>query len=290
MKPTRGRTPLGPQSSEGWGGMSAVHAVTRTVRDSAALLDATAGPDVGAPYAAQPPDRPWLEEVGAPTGQLRIALQTETFNGHPTHPDCVAAARDAAALCESLGHVVEEKAFTPDEAMRTATLTLMASNTRISLEDRAAALGRSLTADDVEPGTFGLTGIAHAHSAMDYSRAVQTIHAVGRAFARHQQNYDVVLTPTMGAPPPKIGVLSLSNPNPNEATGPLLQTIGFTQLANATGCPAASVPLYWNEDGLPIGVQLIGRIHDEATLFRLSAQLEQARPWFDRTPANRRAR
>lgn len=227
--------------------------------------------------------------LGAATGQLRIALQTETFNGQATHPDCVAAARDAAALCESLGHIVEEKAFIPDEEMRTATLTLMAANTRIALEDRAAALGRELCADDVEPLTYGLTGIAHARSAMDYVRATRAIHTVGRAFARHQLNYDVVLTPTMGTPPPEIGVLSLSNPEPAAVTPTLLQVVGFTQLSNATGCPATSVPLWWNDAGLPIGVQLIGRINDEATLFRLSAQLEQARPWFHRTPAKRGA-
>ena len=286
LKPTRGRTPLGPHSGEGWGGMSAVHAVTRSVRDSAALLDATAGPDLGAPYAAQPPERPWLEEVGSAPGRLRIALQTETFNGLPTDPDCVAAAREAAALCESLGHIVEEKTFTPDEAMREATITIMAANTRAMMEDRAAALGRPLSPDDVERGTWGITGLTESHTARDYVRGIRTIHAVGRAFARHQESYDVVLTPTMGAPPPEIGVLSLSHPNPAESTATLLQVVGFTQLANATGCPAASIPLHWNEAGLPIGVQLIGRIHDEATLFRLSAQLEEAQPWFDRTPAN----
>ena len=168
--------------------------------------------------------------------------------------------------------------------MRLATLTIMAANTRMVLEDRAAALGRPLSSDDVECGTWRLTGVTEAQSARDYARAMRTIHAVGRAFARHKQRYDVVLTPTMATPPPKIGVLSLSNPNPAESTAALLQVIGFTQLSNATGCPAASVPLYWNDSGLPIGVQLIGRVDDEATLFRLSAQLEEARPWFDRKP------
>ena len=284
IKPTRGRTPLGPQNGEGWGGMSCVHAVTRSVRDSAALLDATAGPDVGAPYAAQPPERPFLEEVGADPGQLRIALQTETFNGQPTHPECAAAARDAATLCESLGHVVEEVAFTPDDALRDATLTIMSANVRASMEDRAAALGRELTPDDVESGTWGLSSISGHRTSLDYARSIRVIHAAGRALARHQERYDVVLTPTMGTLPPEIGVLSLSHPNPAEAKTTLLQTVGFTQLANATGSPAASVPLSWSTSGLPIGVQLMGRIQDEATLFRLSAQLEAARPWFDRRP------
>lgn len=284
IKPTRGRTPLGPHSGEGWGGMSCVHAVSRSVRDSAALLDATAGPDLGAPYAAQPPARPWFDEVGADPGRLRIALQTETFNGFPTHPDCVAAARDAAALCESLGHEVEEVAFTPDEALRDAMLTLMTANTLAVLEDRAAALGRTLQPDDVEPSTYALASLARKRSSMDYARATRVIHAVGRDLAGHQQRYEIVLSPTMGAPPPEIGVLSLSNPDPASSTETLMSVVGYTQLANATGTPAASVPLWWNDAGLPIGVQLMGRIQDEATIFRLAAQLEAARPWFDRRP------
>lgn len=284
IKPTRGRTPLGPQSGEGWGGMSCVHVVSRSVRDSAAMLDATAGPDLGAPYAAQPPERPWLDEVGADPGRLRIALQTDTFNGFPTHPDCVAAARDAAALCESLGHIVEEVTFTPDDALREAALILLTTNTLAALEDRAAALGRELQPDDVEPSTFFLASAAKGKTAADYARATRVIHSVGRDLARHQVNYDVVLTPTMGAPPPELGVLSLSNPNPGDAMETLMSVVGYTQLGNATGSPAASVPLFWNAEGLPIGTQLIGRIQDEATLFRLASQLERARPWFERMP------
>ena len=258
--------------------MSCVHAVTRTVRDSAALLDATAGPDLGAPYAAQPPARPYLAEVGVDPGQLRIALQTETFNGQPTHPECAAAARDAAALCESSGTSSKKCASPPDDALRDAALTIMSANVRASMEDRAAALGRSLEPDDVESGTWGLSGVSEHRSSLDYARAIRVIHAVGRAFARHQERYDVVLTPTMGTLPPEIGVLSLSHPNPAEATTTLLQTVGFTQLANATGSPAASVPLAWSESGLPIGVQLIGRIQDESTLFRLSATARSGPP------------
>jgi Asp-tRNA(Asn)/Glu-tRNA(Gln) amidotransferase A subunit family amidase len=265
--------------------MSAQGVVSRSVRDSAALLDALAGPDLGAPYAAQPPARPFLVEADARPGRLRIALQTKTWNGAPTHPTCVAAAEDAAKLCASLGHVVEEASFELDvEPYREATGTIIGASTRATMEDRARALGRSLGPEDVEPGTWLVASIGASKDAVAYVRALRTIHRVGRELARFLERYDVILTPTLGVPPPPLGVLSLSNPNPGESVATLFQTVGFTQLANATGNPAMSVPLYWDADGLPIGAHFMGRMDDEATLFRLAAQLEQARPWFDRRP------
>ena len=285
MKPTRGRTPMGPMSGEGWAGMSAVHAVSRSVRDSAALLDATAGPDLGAPYAAQPPERPFLEEVSRTPGKLRIAIQTQAFNGIEPHPDCLAALKDAVTLCRDLGHDLEEVPFVVDAtALAPATLTILSANTRAMMEARARDLGRPLREDDVEPGTWGLARICEARSAVDYVAAVQMIHATGRALAGHLESYDMVLSPTMAVPPLPLGVLSLSNPDRAEQGSAVLQTVGYTQLANATGHPAMSVPLYWNEAGLPIGVQFMGRMNDEGGLFRLAGQLEAARPWFDRRP------
>jgi Asp-tRNA(Asn)/Glu-tRNA(Gln) amidotransferase A subunit family amidase len=285
LKPTRGRVPLGPDAGEGWSGMSVQHAVSRSVRDSAALLDATHGPDAGAPYAAQPPARPFLAEVGAPTGRLRIALQTTTWNGTATHPSCLAAAEDAAKLCESLGHHVEPARFEVElEPFREATATIIGAHTRATLEERARALGRTLAPEDVEPGTWLVASGGAAKDAVAYVRALRTIHALGRRLARFFERYDLLLTPTLAVPPVPLGVLSLSNPNPGESIATLLQTVGFTQLANATGNPAMSVPLFWDADGLPIGSQFIGHMDDEATLFRLAAQLEAARPWFERRP------
>jgi amidase len=240
---------------------------------------------VGAPYAAQPPARPWLEEVGAPAGRLRIALQTASFNDTPTDPDCVAAAEDAARLCEDLGHDVQPAQFDFDrEALGRATMIIIATNTRFAMEQRAAELGRPLAEDDVEPGTWMMSLLATERSAMDYVGAIKTIHRVGRELAAFLEGFDVLLTPTMGAPPQEIGVLSLSNPDQEQRLPKLLQSVGFTQLLNATGNPSASIPLFWNAAGLPVGTQLTGRMDDEATLFRLSAQLEEARPWFDRRP------
>ncbi len=287
LKPTRGRTPLGPDAGEGWSGMSCVHAVTRSVRDSAALLDATAGPDLGAPYAAPPPLRPWLAEVGANPGRLRIALNTETWNGAATHPDCVAAAEDAARLCESLGHHVERARFAPSnvEALRKAAVTVISANVRWSIEDRARALGREARPDDVEPGTWIVAGLSKSLDAVAYAGAIKVLHRTGRELARFLTRFDCILSPTMGTPPPLLGVLSLSNPDAKEQTRVLTEATGYTQLANVAGNPAMSVPLHWNAAGLPIGVQLIGRHNDEAALFRLAAQLEQACPWRARLPA-----
>jgi Asp-tRNA(Asn)/Glu-tRNA(Gln) amidotransferase A subunit family amidase len=286
LKPTRGRTPMGPEVGEGWSGMSAQHAVSRSVRDSAALLDASHGPDLGAPYAAQPPERPFLDEVGASPGALRIALQTETWNGSPTDPQCREAAEDAARLCESLGHHVEPARFEIDlEPYREATSTIIGASVRATIEDRARALGREVSAEDVEPGTWLVGAGGAAKDAPAYVRAIKTIHATGRKLAGFLERYDLVLTPTLATPPVELGRLSLSNPNPGESLGALFQTVGFTQLANATGNPAMSVPLYWDGDGLPIGAQFMARMNDEATLFRLATQLEEARPWFSRRPS-----
>jgi amidase len=285
LKPTRARTPAGPEVGEGWSGMSMVHAVTRSVRDSAALLDASAGPALGDPYAAPPPERPYLEEVGRPAGRLRVALQTTGWNGVATHPDCVAAAHDAARLCAELGHEVEEARLEVDaERMREATLTIIAANLRATLEDRAAVLGRDFSLEDVEFGTYFMAQSATSRGAAAYARAVRSIHALGREAAAFLSRYDALLTPTQATPPLPIGALSLSHPNPPEYVAALHQTIAFTQLFNVSGGPAMSVPLFWNAEGLPIGVQFAARFGDEGTLFRLASQLEQARPWAGRKP------
>lgn len=285
MKLTRGRTPVGPIEGEGWSGMSGIHAVTRSVRDSAALLDATCGPDLGAPYAAQPPARPFLEEVAATPGKLRIAIQRDTWNLSEPHADCLAALDEAVQICRDLGHIVEEAPFTVDpELFGKATGTIISANTRAEMEHRAEQLGRPLREDDVEPRTWGLSSLAHSLSSVDYVRALQTIHATGRALAKHLTAYDVLLSPTMATPPLPLGVLSLSNPDAETQIKAVFSTVGYTQLLNATGNPAMSVPLYWNADGLPIGVQFAGRIGDEATLFQLAGQLEKAQPWFGRRP------
>jgi Asp-tRNA(Asn)/Glu-tRNA(Gln) amidotransferase A subunit family amidase len=285
LKPTRARIPAGPDVGEGWSGMSANHVVSRSVRDRAALLDATHGPAPGDPYHAPAPARPFLEEVGRDPGRLRIAVQTETFNDAVTHPDCVTAAEGAARLCESLGHTVETATLSIDrQALGRATQIIIASNLRATVLDRAAALGRELREDDLEPGTHAMINMARTAEAADYARAIRTIHGIGRQVARFFEGCDVLLTPTMAAPPLELGKLALSSSDLANFIDNVGQAIGFTALFNATGSPSASIPLHWNAGGLPIGVQLTGRFGDEATLLRLSSQLEQAQPWFDRRP------
>ena len=161
---------------------------------------------------------------------------------------------------------------------------IIGSNLRLALDTRAAELGRDLEEDDVEPMTWQMAKGAQDLTGPDYAKAVRVIHAVGRQVASHQKRYDVLLTPTMATPPVELGKLSLSNPDLGEMISNLNRTIGFTALFNASGSPAMSVPLFWNSEGLPIGIQFVGRFGDEATLFQLAAQLETARPWFERTP------
>jgi Asp-tRNA(Asn)/Glu-tRNA(Gln) amidotransferase A subunit family amidase len=241
---------------------------------------------VGAPYWAAEPKRPFAEEVGADPGRLRIAVQTATWNGAPVHADCAAALESAAELCTQLGHEVAEARFEVDGTqLRETTGAIISANLRAAVLDRAAALGRDFTADDLEPLTFAMVNAAAGRTAVDYATSVRGIHAIGRRLGRFLEDWDILLTPTMATPPLRIGDLSLAHPEPRVMLENLPRTVGFTQLLNATGHPAMSVPLAWNDAGLPIGLQFVGRYADEATLFRLAAQLEEARPWFERRPS-----
>ena len=283
LKPTRGRTPMGPDAGEGWSGMSCVHAVTRSVRDSAALLDATHGADRGAPYRAPEPIRPYLQEVVEAPGRLRISIQRAPWNGSNIHADCLAAVDDAARLLEGLGHDVEDAPFAVDfSILGSATSVIMSANLRAAVTDRLGLLERELQDDDLEPITRSIYESASKRTAEDYARSVRTIHAAGRTVDAHFERYDLILSPTMATPPLPLGAISLSNPDLASYGRDIIKTVGFTQLFNASGHPAASLPLHWNDAGLPIGIQLAARFGDEAMLFRVSAQLEQERPWFDR--------
>ena len=285
MKPTRARNPLGPDAGEGWGGASVGHAVTWSVRDSAALLDATAGPDVGDPYWAPPPAGPFLAEVGRAPGRLRIALTTAAFNDHAVDPECADAARAAAKLCESLGHTVEEARPQIDaQALGLAVRIVIGANVRAALEARAAALGRPLAETDVERVTWGRVLEGVKFTAWEYARSIGIIHRTGREVARFFTTYDVLLSPTMCRPPQRLGVLNMSSTDDAAYLDAVLASVGFTSLFNNSGNPAMSVPLATSRDGLPIGIQFAGRFGDEATLFRLAGQLEAASPWADRRP------
>ena len=280
LKPTRARTPMGPDIGEGWNGSSISHAVTATVRDSAALLDATAGEDLGAPYAAPHQQRPYVDEVGADPGRLRIALVTGAFNRAPVDAACASAAHQSASLAESLGHHIEEAQ--PDfdgEALAEAHASIVFANIANLLDSAGIAQGTAVTLDDVERVTLANATLGRNISAAEYIRSVQTLHRVGREFAAFLSNFDVMLTPTMACQTPRLGMLNMNGEDADAYAALINRTIGFTSLFNNTGCPAMSLPLVTGSNGLPIGIQFGASFGREDLLFRLAAQLESACPW-----------
>ena len=288
MKPTRTRVPLGPAFFEIFDGLVVNHALTRTVRDSAALLDVSAGPDRGDAYAAPPQVRPFLEEVTIPPGRLRVALAFEAAPDQKTDPECRKAAENAAKLCEELGHRVEEvsdrfQTYFPWLEVRNAWHTSMEANIATWINGLLKQQQRVLHKDDVEIVTQEIIERGQHHTTSDLIGARLTFHRASRLMADFQRDYDVVLTPTLGKPPVSHGQMSLSSKY-NEYVRGLAAFQPFTPLANATGQPAMSIPLHWTAEGLPIGVHFFGRFGDEATLFRLAAQLEKAKPWADKRP------
>jgi amidase len=279
LMPTRARNPLGPNFGDLISGLIIEHAVTRSVRDSAALLDATSGPDIGDPYWAPPPKRPFLQEVGEDPGKLRIAFTTKAFTGVDIHSDCIQAVHDAANLCAELGHAMEEVAPELDgELILKAFTALWSSGTASTLKFLSASK------DQVEPLTWAIYEMGSSYSAPDYLLALQTVQWISRQIARFFCDYDVLLTPTLAEPPVPLGTFDSPPDDPLKGFHRAAEFVPFTPICNMTGQPAMSVPLYWNSDGLPIGTHFIGKFGDEATLFSLAAQLEQARPWADRKP------
>jgi amidase len=286
LKPSRGRMPMGPDIGEGIAGMATGHCVSRSVRDSAALLDATHGLAPGDPYAAPPLARPLIEEVGADPGRLRIALCTTDYLGNPIHPECVAAATAAARLCESLGHQVEEAR--PDFSglpLTRAWRIVPAANLWINVHARARALGRKPHPGDVEPVTWAWMQEGRKYTAADYLETVNTMHAIGRRLATFLERYDLLLTPTLARPPLRLGEMDMGTEDVDRYVSFLFDEVTpLTPLFNQTGGAAMSVPLAWSADGLPIGIQFGGALGDEPRLIRLATQLEQAQPWADRRP------
>ncbi len=285
MKPTRARNPLGPVVGDALGGLICEHVVTRTVRDSAALLDATHGPEPGDPYYATPVHRPFLEEVGAPTGKLRIAYSKAAADGKQLHPECEAAVESAARLCADLGHEIEETKPGFDADMLSGSfMTIWAAGLAFQIDAFAMIHGVTPKAEDFEPLTWALYESGKEVSAAQYQIAVAMLQMVSREVGRFHETYDAWLTPTLGAPPLKNGVIDTSQSDAMTAFAPIIDYVPFTALANATGQPSMSVPLHWTDDGLPVGLLFSGRFGDEAGLYRLAAQLEEARPWIERKP------
>jgi amidase len=270
------------------------------------MLDAVSGPDVGAPYWATPPDRPFLEEVGHAPGQLRIAFTSKPLLGHFVHDDCKAALTDAVSLLESLGHhVVEAEPPADRDRFNRAFLTMLCGEVHADLMDAAQAIGRTATPGDVEYTTWALNLLGGAISAGEFVHAEHYLRSSARRLGEFFESFDLLLTPTLSVPPFPTGSLQ---PSAHERAlikilgrlraGNVLKMLGALEksaekvfdvipwepLFNVSGQPAMSVPLYWNAENLPIGVHFVARYGDEATLFRVASQLEQARPWMNRRP------
>ncbi|WP_437668883.1 amidase [Sorangium sp. So ce131] len=287
LKPTRGRTPPGPDFDEMLSGLAVEFAVTRTVRDAAALLDAVQGAGVGDKYEIGPPSRPYSKEIGAPPGRLRVAVTTRSWSGSPVDPEHVQAAVAVGRELASLGHVVEEASPPLDwEAFLRSQLTIWTCFVAHGALTLSEALGVPLGPEVLEATTLASVEHARRLTAIDVYNANQLCNTARRAVAAFFQHHDVLLTPTVATPPPPIGYLDANDARLG-ALGwleKLFDVIPFTPLFNVTGQPAMSLPLGQTSCGLPIGVQLVGRYGDEATLFQLAAQLEQALPWQQRRP------
>ena len=285
MKPSRGRMPTGPDIGEWAEGFATNHALSISVRDNAALLDATSAPEVGAPYGIPAPVRPFVKEVETNPGKLNIAFFTKG-SAEVTHSDCIVAVTDTAKLCESLGHKVEEAAPNLNyEPLRKAFGLVLAGHTAAALDGIERVIGQKVTADMVEPWTFYLAKLGWQASAAQFAGTKRILNRATRAVASFLTKYDVILTPTLGAPPPKLGYFDTVNTPIGVLSKRFSDHNQFAWLHNVTGLPAMSIPLFWNAQGLPIGVQFAGRYADETTLYRLAGQLEMARPWREKIPS-----
>lgn len=285
MKPSRGRVPMGPDRTEGWMGLSTVGAISRSVRDSAALLDAIAGTEPGARYAAPTPERPFLAEVGRDPGALRVALVLRPASGQPVDPEVEAVTRDAARLLESLGHHVEEAVLPVDGgALGQAMMTTLGVCTAAEVDARAEVVGRPPRDDEIEPMTRTFIDIGRSVTGEAFYAAQQTFQEAAIAMARFMADFDIVLSPTLARPPIELGVIGLSPVDVSSWIYEIMLFGPFTALHNQTGQPAMTLPLGTSAAGLPIGVMVAGRYGAEGLLFRLAAQVEAAAPWAARRP------
>ena len=289
LKPTRARVPVGPGKFESWGGLGTLHALTRSVRDSAALLDVAAGTALGDSYRAPYADTPFLNQIGKSPGNLKIGYVSTMPPAESAHPACLAACSKAAKLCTSLGHTVEDctesfgQQFDFQRLRVSHGVTVLVAIRRMILK-RLEELGRDLKPGDLEPVTQYYFDVAADYTGVQTEEARNAFFQSSRTMAEFQKQFDVILTPTLATPPIQHGRITLTGTAQNIIDG-LLEFIPCTAMANWTGQPAMSVPLHQTTGGLPIGVQFMGRFGDESTLFRLASQLEAAAPWQERKPS-----
>ena len=284
LKPTRARNPIGPDRGEGWGGFSCGHVLSISVRDSAVMMDAISGPEPTSIYHAPVPERPFADEVNHDPGRLRIAYTDKSPYGEAIDPEIAAAVGDVAAMLEKLGHHVEERApklpADPAEVM----MTIVGANTALTVRQAEQRFGRTMTEKDFELLTLAMAHNAERTTATDYVAAQFAAYRISRALSEFMSTCDVFLAPTLCSPPLRLGEL---NPMAQDLShiGPTLRHyMPGTSMFNISGQPAMSVPLAWSKNGLPLGMMFAAGFGDEATLFRLAAQLEQERPWRAKRP------
>ncbi|MCZ7535129.1 MAG: amidase family protein [Acidimicrobiia bacterium] len=287
LKTSRGRVSIGPHAGELNRFLSVQFALTRSVRDAAALLDVAAGEETGDPIVAPPARRPYLDEVGVDPGRLRVGLMTSIpGTADPVHPECVAAAQDAAGLLESLGHHVEvsHPAAFDDPSRVGPFLTVWSANAAYALDSWGRALGRDLGEGDVEPLTWALASHGRSTSATQFLTAVGEMQSWCRSFLDWWDEFDVLLTPTLGEPTPALGSFAATSESPMAGFMRSASFTPYTPVCNQTGQPAISLPLGHDSDGMPLGTHLVAAPFREDLLIRVAAQLEDARPWSGRRP------
>jgi amidase len=283
LKPTRGRTSYAPDLGEMVDGLVNDLVVSRSVRDSAAVLDAVSGNVPGDPYWAPPAPASYREAIRRKPKRLRIAFSTKKLDGGKLHPDCVSAVKKAARLCANLGHeLVEAEPPLDQAALVPAFMAIWAANLASGIDYVAQLTGQLPTPDLFEGLTWGLYEAGKRITASEYLMAKGAIQMAARHAAAFHEDYDVWLSTTLGAPPVELGVFDMNETDPHKAFAPLIDYVPFTAMQNATGQPAINLPLSWNKAGLPIGVHFTGRFGDEVTLLKLAAQLERAQPWAQR--------
>jgi amidase len=287
LKPTRDRVPTGPDYADLLCGLAIEFAVTRSVRDAAALLDAVAGPDIGAPSHPVPPTRPFRQEVGTPPERLRIAWTTTTASGEKIDPECVTGVHRTVTLLEELGHtLVEDRPRYDWEIFLQNVHVIWTAFTAASVNAIAAALNRKPGPDNLEAVTLACYEDGKRYTAVDLLNAMAYGNTLSRQVGRFFETVDVLVTPTIARVPAPLGEINQDRKGMTamEWTRQVFDYVSFTPLFNSTGQPAISLPLHWSASGLPIGVQFAGRFGDESTLLRLASQLEQARPWAGKRP------
>ncbi len=287
LKPTRNRVPTGPDFGDWLNGLAIELVVSRSVRDTASVLDAVQGPDPGPPDIITPPERPYVEELSAKPGKLRIGWTATNPFGAPVHADVVDGLHETVKLMESLGHEMVEETFDIDGFhFLDALVVIWTAYVAWAIDALAKSARSTPSPETLERVTWELYNHGRSLTAYDMHDALANFNTVSRRTGEMFQRFDVLLTPTISQPPLILGTLdqNAAGVNAREWSRQVFDWVPFTPLFNVTGQPAISLPLHWSPDDLPIGMQFVGHLNDEASLIRLAAQLEEAKPWKERKP------